>query len=531
MNELKVDNFHLIMFKTHEFSFPLFTNETFDSGPKASVLIGPNGTNKSRVLSLLIDELIIINELRSELSSVLRTQEPGLSMVKIRQYDLFPAESRLNHSQNNNNQPELKFHSQIEYRQDGHHWIVERFGTKLKVWKNSKLIDPKSFSFPKRAIAVAHLPTDRFKFSRNEENNFYAYLGLRQATNMTTTGALEIKLVLGLLKAMKRSRALDFFKKWFKELDLSLSVNIEIGLGRRYFLDIENYGEFEKAVRSYSERTSRITRKFNEDSEGKIKKELAELWQFMLMLKKQPLVKRTERARYIPRTYKLEFNLSKLPKFHDEHDISKTILLGRRFGVFSGVTIVFTKLNQQVEFSELSSGEQQILGTIIRFVAELENNSIVIIDEPEVSLHPEWQRMYLPRLIESLETFPQTHVIIATHSHFMISDLSNNFASLTVASNDPKNRFTSYKDEVYGRSPENILYRVFGISTTSNFYVERDLTRALRLISGLDEMDIDELNLIYKRLQVLDVNGNDALIEILARIEIVLNREVFNDKS
>lgn len=74
MNEPKVDNFHLIMFKTHEFSFPLFTNETFDSGPKASVLIGPNGTNKNRVLSLLIDELIIINELRSELSSALRTR-------------------------------------------------------------------------------------------------------------------------------------------------------------------------------------------------------------------------------------------------------------------------------------------------------------------------------------------------------------------------------------------------------------------------------------------------------------------------
>ncbi len=75
-------------------------------------------------------------------------------------------------------------------------------------------------------------------------------------------------------------------------------------------------------------------------------------------------------------------------------------------------------------------------------------NSVLVIDEPEVSLHPAWQRIYLPRLLETLDQFPQTHAIIATHSHFMVSDVSEKKASLTVASNVPGSRFQSFDGDV-----------------------------------------------------------------------------------
>ncbi len=131
----------------------------------------------------------------------------------------------------------------------------------------------------------------------------------------------------------------------------------------------------------------------------------------------------------------------------------------------------FTKSQYEVDFSELSSGEQQVLGTVIRSVAELGQNSVLVIDEPEVSQYLAWQRQYLPRLLETLSFFPETHVTLATHSHLIVADLAEGKASLTVATNEPAARFQSFDGGVYGSLPENILYRVFGVATTSNFYV------------------------------------------------------------
>jgi hypothetical protein len=47
-------------------------------------------------------------------------------------------------------------------------------------------------------------------------------------------------------------------------------------------------------------------------------------------------------------------------------------------------------------FSELSSGEQQVLSMVIRLVATVEPGTLFLIDEPEISLHVSWQSPYLP---------------------------------------------------------------------------------------------------------------------------------------
>lgn len=63
---------------------------------------------------------------------------------------------------------------------------------------------------------------------------------------------------------------------------------------------------------------------------------------------------------------------------------------------------------------DLSSGEKQIiiLITYLAFVAE--DNGVFIVDEPEVSLHPKWQREFMESF---LKVCPKnTQILIATHS-------------------------------------------------------------------------------------------------------------------
>lgn len=53
---------------------------------------------------------------------------------------------------------------------------------------------------------------------------------------------------------------------------------------------------------------------------------------------------------------------------------------------------------------------------------------IVLIDEPDLHLHLEWQRKYMQRLIDVFSTLelPDAtfHFILATHSPFIISDIA-----------------------------------------------------------------------------------------------------------
>ncbi|PZX38977.1 putative AbiEii toxin of type IV toxin-antitoxin system [Roseinatronobacter thiooxidans] len=516
--------FHLVSFATPEFTLPLFDQKDFDSGPKASILIGPNGSNKSRVLSALVEELVNIEGLRREFVDKVIPDAEKIRQFKIQNHSLSLGRSLLEKSRKKTSHESDVPQARLEYWLADSYWSVERRDRDLTVWKDGKKVNSRSLLFPDRAIAVAHLPTDRFKFTRNEDDDFYVYLGLRQATNMTTTGALENKVLLGFVNAIGRTRALSIFKNWFEDLGLNSSLKVELGLNRRSLLEADDFQTFRDKALDYFERLAGPLRELSDERRDQARIQLEEFWPFFQALREFSVTRNRGRLRHGSVIFSINFDLEHFPSLFSEFDVAKMIDLGRRLRVISDAALVFLKSGQEFRFSELSSGEQQILGTVIRFVAHLGENSVLVIDEPEVSLHPAWQRIYLPRLLETLKQFPQTHAIIATHSHFIVSDVSEKQASVTVASNVPGSRFQSFDGDVYGRSPENILYRVFGIATTSNFYVERDLTKALRMISGVDELDLHRLRSIYERLQVVDEPDNEAMIEILDRIQTVLER-------
>lgn len=64
------------------------------------------------------------------------------------------------------------------------------------------------------------------------------------------------------------------------------------------------------------------------------------------------------------------------------------------------------------DLSILSSGERQIV-TLLFAATRLHNAAIVLVDEPEISLHVEWQRDLVRAMVEQVGT---RQVIVATHS-------------------------------------------------------------------------------------------------------------------
>jgi predicted ATP-dependent endonuclease of OLD family len=79
-------------------------------------------------------------------------------------------------------------------------------------------------------------------------------------------------------------------------------------------------------------------------------------------------------------------------------------------------TLIIKKNHKEYDLFQMSSGEHQILRILVSLVAETAVNSIVLIDEIELHLHPAWQR----KLLQALRADQSNNqYIITTHSPFI----------------------------------------------------------------------------------------------------------------
>lgn len=79
--------------------------------------------------------------------------------------------------------------------------------------------------------------------------------------------------------------------------------------------------------------------------------------------------------------------------------------------------IRFTQIGETLLPYQLSSGEKQLLVILLTVLVEDQQHYVLFMDEPEVSLHIEWQK----RLIDLiLELNPNVQIILTTHSPAVI---------------------------------------------------------------------------------------------------------------
>jgi len=99
---------------------------------------------------------------------------------------------------------------------------------------------------------------------------------------------------------------------------------------------------------------------------------------------------------------------------------------------FSQIEIINKKMN--ISYLNLSDGEKQIFVIIIDIIFVLSNqlfgnNQVVILDEIDAHLHPNWIKELLSILIQLTEEFnslydkTNVHFLLITHSPFLLSDI------------------------------------------------------------------------------------------------------------
>lgn len=94
--------------------------------------------------------------------------------------------------------------------------------------------------------------------------------------------------------------------------------------------------------------------------------------------------------------------------------------LGARLGVRIG------EESSSHSLQTLSSGERQIVG-LIYAASHMADGKVVLIDEPEISLHIDWQSKLLPEIVKQLL---DKQLIVCTHSPIIASDYRNRMIEL-----------------------------------------------------------------------------------------------------
>ncbi|EHV5996292.1 ATP-binding protein [Escherichia coli] len=165
-----------------------------------------------------------------------------------------------------------------------------------------------------------------------------------------------------------------------------------------------------------------------------------------------------------------------------------------------------------------SSGEQCLLVMLLGIAGHITDGSIILIDEPEISLHPRWQEEFIIMLTKAFLTYSGCQFIIATHSPQIISNLPNKGCYITSLS-----KSYLYKAKYFSnRSADYQLAELFDAPGIMNEYIARlafnllSKVKTAKLVTDDNWRELKQLQLLLE-----NVNSNDPINELVNSVSQV----------
>ncbi|MFB2653628.1 AAA family ATPase [Shewanella seohaensis] len=396
------------------------------------------------------------------------------------------------------------YSKQITFDSYGHKTNFYSCATESKSYISDDKIEIKKINENIKVLAVTTTPFDKFpveykgnQIYRYHDNQRYTYIGLKVSKN-----SLNQSNYLNLLaRSMLMSDNISNNKKLFQLLKLNSDYKIQFK---------SKLPSKDSDLMEYISQKRRF-----------IKKELTKKLFINLLESRYTtihnLVKSKINFSKIYDAYMKCFPyLSQALNPRDEDVPREELLYLLDLGLINAVDFIFCESNgNYIKISDLSSGQKCMILTLLNIAGSISNNSVVCIDEPEISLHPKWQREFMRVLIDFFSDYKRCHFIIATHSPLIISELSESNCYILNMDFGHAKKAEEYKS----MSSDYQLVEVFGISGHNNEYLNRivvSLLSKLSLTADLDKDDIKKLNVLVKLSKEMDDEDRvKQLIDIL----------------
>lgn len=167
-------------------------------------------------------------------------------------------------------------------------------------------------------------------------------------------------------------------------------------------------------------------------------------------------------------------------------------------------SIQLYKSGEKFELDKASSGEKEILNFILGIFTMNLKDGLVIIDEPELHLHPRWQKLLIELLVDLSEN-TKNQLILCTHSPIFIDSLTYSHI-LRISKNDMNTSKVTYvKDDT---TLKDIMHIINSTNNEKLFFADRVI-----LVEGVTDyiifnkiIDSLKVNVNYI-LEVIDIKG------------------------
>lgn len=177
-------------------------------------------------------------------------------------------------------------------------------------------------------------------------------------------------------------------------------------------------------------------------------------------------------------SYSNRFNLNVVSEL--SYEIFK--ILGSDIHQFGFIKLMWNKL---------SSGEVAYLNIFSRLLKSLKLNSsssiVLLFDECDLHLHPNWQRKIVNDLIDfsGLIECNSLHVILSSHSPFILSDITNDRIILLGKDEEKRERFLK-ENLTFGSNIHNLLKDAFFMKSTIGGFAKRSIGEVFNQLHNLN---------------------------------------------
>lgn len=261
-------------------------------------------------------------------------------------------------------------------------------------------------------IAVSTSPFDKFPLRKEFKGIRYKYIGVKGGNTGNSILSLISSASLGLLDYKKNQD--NGIEKILQFLGASHEVEYVFKLNPNQTRLLKRRSLFNKNIYSIQDkRGEEKTIQCTEDEYDSIE------WHLQLL----------ERTIDSNKNFKVRLRLGEIAyirnQFERNYNIKEIIEILLKFELIKLIDFRIEKLNfGWMSLRLASSGEQCILLSLLGITANISDNSLILIDEPEISLHPEWQERYISLLMTIFEKYKFCLFVIATHSPQMVAKLN-----------------------------------------------------------------------------------------------------------
>ncbi len=176
------------------------------------------------------------------------------------------------------------------------------------------------------------------------------------------------------------------------------------------------------------------------------------------------------------------------------------------------------------KFSDLSHGEKSIYGLMVNLKYKIMNSErskfLFCLDEPDISLHPEWQRKFISELFKYINNQNvEIHFIITTHSPFILSDIpKKNILFFNIDKNDNIEISNGLKElkETFGANIHTLLSDGFFMENgLMGEFAKDKISQILFLLSN----KIGPINIPTEQIKpIIEIIGENFLREKLLKM-------------